>query len=186
MVTFRLATLSLVCNLYKSALDIVLISLFVSVAARSNSTPFTRPMDGMIIHSVYIILGGEWHCESRDLTHFNEPSLQARIWTTRSKVPPTCLANNYTLVSLSGQGLHLSQTDTKASSRLHILRVCKFYGLPLDHLHILFTSLILPTLTYAVEVWGCAYYQKYLSRIDRLFKTILSRLSELSVLRELL
>ena len=66
--------------------------------------------------------------------------------------------------------LHLDNILSKASSRLHILRVCKFYGLPLDDLHILFTSLILPTLTYAVEVWGCAYYHKYLSRIDRLFK----------------
>ena len=47
---------------------------------------------------------------------------------------------------------HLDNMLSKASSRLHILRVCKFYGLPLDHLHILFTSLILPTLTYAVEV----------------------------------
>ena len=38
------------------------------------------------------------------------------------------------------------------------------------HLHLLFISLILPIFTYAVEVWGCAYYHKYLSRIDRLFK----------------
>ena len=30
--------------------------------------------------------------------------------------------------------------------------------------------LILPIFTYAVEVWGCTYYHKYLSRIDRLFK----------------
>ena len=37
---------------------------------------------------------------------------------------------------------------------------------------ILLTSLILPILTYAVEVWGCAYYHKYLSRIDRLFKRV--------------
>ena len=66
--------------------------------------------------------------------------------------------------------LHLDNILSKASSRLHILRVCKFYGLPLDHLHILFTSLILPILTYAVEEWGCAYYHKYLNSIDRLFK----------------
>ena len=57
--------------------------------------------------------------------------------------------------------LHLDNTLSKASSRLYILRVCKFYGLPLDHLHLLFTSLILPIFTYAVEVWGCAYYHKY-------------------------
>ena len=44
---------------------------------------------------------------------------------------------------------------------LYISRVCKFYGLPLDHFHLLFTTLILPIFTYAVEVWGCAYYHKY-------------------------
>ena len=43
------------------------------------------------------------------------------------------------------------------------------WDLHLDSLHILFTSLILSILTYAVEVWGSAYYHKYLSRIDRLF-----------------
>ena len=32
---------------------------------------------------------------------------------------------------------HLDNILSKASSRLHILRVCKFYGLPLDHLDIL-------------------------------------------------
>ena len=64
--------------------------------------------------------------------------------------------------------LHLDNILSKASSRLYILSVCKFYGLPLDHLHLLFTSLILPIFTYAVEVWGCAYYHKYLSCIGRL------------------
>ena len=66
--------------------------------------------------------------------------------------------------------LHLDNILSKAGSRLYILRVCKFYGLPLDHPRLLFTSLILPIFTYAVQVWGCAYYHKYLSRIDRLFK----------------
>ena len=66
--------------------------------------------------------------------------------------------------------LHLDNILSKASGRLYILRVCKFYGLPLDYLHLLVTSLILPILAYAVQVWGCAYYHKYLSRIDRLFK----------------
>ena len=43
--------------------------------------------------------------------------------------------------------LHLENILSKASSCLYILRVCKFYGLPLDHLHLLFTSLILPRST---------------------------------------
>ena len=67
--------------------------------------------------------------------------------------------------------LHLRIILSTAGSRLYILRVCKFYGLPLDHPRLLFTSLILAIFTYAVlQVWGCAYYHKYLSRIGRLFK----------------
>ena len=70
--------------------------------------------------------------------------------------------------------LHLDNILSKDSSRLYILSVGKFYGLPLDHLHLhlhlLFISVILPIFTYAVEVWGCVYSYKYLSRIDRLFK----------------
>ena len=34
---------------------------------------------------------------------------------------------------------------------------------------ITFQSLILTVFTYAIEVWGCAFYSKYLSRIDKLF-----------------
>ena len=63
--------------------------------------------------------------------------------------------------------LHLDNTLSKASSRLYILRVCKFYGLPLDHLHLLFTSLILPIFTYAVEVSSGAYHHKHSSRMHR-------------------
>ena len=40
--------------------------------------------------------------------------------------------------------LHLNNILSQASSRLYILRVCKFCGIPLDHLHLLFISLILP------------------------------------------
>lgn len=67
--------------------------------------------------------------------------------------------------------LHLDNILSTAISRLYSLLVSKFYGLPLpDHRHRLFISLILPIFTYAMEVWGCANYHKYLSRIDRLFK----------------
>ena len=33
----------------------------------------------------------------------------------------------------------------------------------------LFQSLIISVFTYAIEVWGCCYYDKYLKRIDKLF-----------------
>ena len=37
------------------------------------------------------------------------------------------------------------------------------------NLNLLFQSLILSVFTYAIEVWGCAFYSKYLGRIDKLF-----------------
>ena len=33
----------------------------------------------------------------------------------------------------------------------------------------LFQSLIISVFTYAIEVWGCCYYDKCLKRIDKLF-----------------
>ena len=42
---------------------------------------------------------------------------------------------------------------SKASSRLYILRVCKYYGYSLQELTLLFDSLIMSLFTYAIEVW---------------------------------
>ena len=58
---------------------------------------------------------------------------------------------------------------SKASSRLYIIRICKYYGYSIENLDLLFQSLILSIFTYATEVWGCAFYSKYFSRIDKLF-----------------
>ena len=41
---------------------------------------------------------------------------------------------------------------SKASSRLYILRVCKYYGFSLQELTLLFDSLIMSLFTYAIEV----------------------------------
>ena len=60
-------------------------------------------------------------------------------------------------------------TYSKASSRLYIIRIRKYYGYSIENLDLLFQSLILSVFTYAIEVWGCAIYTKYLSRIDKLF-----------------
>ena len=62
---------------------------------------------------------------------------------------------------------------SKASSRLYILRVCKYYGYSLQELTLLFDSLIMSLFTYAIEVWACAYYSKYLSQIDRFCKLLI-------------
>ena len=64
---------------------------------------------------------------------------------------------------------HIDHVLSKASSRLYILRVCRFYGCPKEQLDLLFQSLIISVFTYAIEVWGCCYYDKYLKRIDKLF-----------------
>ena len=49
---------------------------------------------------------------------------------------------------------HFDHMLSKASSRLYILRVCKHYGFSVDYLNLLFKSLILSIVTYAIEVWG--------------------------------
>ena len=64
---------------------------------------------------------------------------------------------------------HIDYLLSKASSRLYILRICKYYGYSTENLDLLFQSLILSVFTYATEVWGCAFYSKYLSSIDKLF-----------------
>jgi len=56
---------------------------------------------------------------------------------------------------------------SKASSRLYILRVCKYYGFSLQELTLLFDSLIMSLFTYAIEVWASAHYCKYPSHIDK-------------------
>ena len=56
----------------------------------------------------------------------------------------------------------------KAGKRMYILRVCKKYGYSTDCLHYLFHSLIMSLFQYAVSVWACASYSKYLHKIDKL------------------
>ena len=62
---------------------------------------------------------------------------------------------------------------SKGSSRLYILRVCKYYGYSLQELTLLFENIIMPLFTYAIEVWACAHYGKYFPQIDRFCKRAL-------------
>ena len=55
----------------------------------------------------------------------------------------------------------------KASVRLYILRVCKYYGYSMEDLTMLFNSLIMSVFLYAIEVWACAYRDGYIKRIDK-------------------
>ena len=54
---------------------------------------------------------------------------------------------------------------SKASCRLYILRVFKYYSYSLQELTLLFSSLIMLLFTYAIEVWVCAHYDKYLLKL---------------------
>ena len=65
--------------------------------------------------------------------------------------------------------IHIDYLLSKASRRLCIIRICKYYGYSIENLDLRFQSLILSVFTDAIEVWGCALYSKYLSRIDKLF-----------------
>ena len=47
---------------------------------------------------------------------------------------------------------HFQNMMDKANSRLHILRICKYYGYTLEELTILFHSLIMSVFTCAIEV----------------------------------
>ena len=49
---------------------------------------------------------------------------------------------------------------------MYIMRVCKYYGFPIKQLDTLFNTLIMPIITYGIELWGGAYFNKYISQID--------------------
>ena len=52
---------------------------------------------------------------------------------------------------------HIDYLLSKASSRLYVLRICKYYRYSIEHLDLLFQSLILLVFTYAIEVWGVLF-----------------------------
>ena len=66
--------------------------------------------------------------------------------------------------------LHVDNLLRKASSRLYILSVCKYFGYPKEQLTKLFDLLIMSLFLYGIEIWGAAYQGKYLDRINKFFK----------------
>ena len=58
---------------------------------------------------------------------------------------------------------------SKASSRLYILRVCRYYNYSISSLDLLFQSLILSIFMYGIKFWGNPFYSTYLSRTDKFF-----------------
>ena len=55
---------------------------------------------------------------------------------------------------------------SKAAGRMYILRVRKYYDMPINQLNLLFNSLIIPLFTYGTELWG-GTYTKYINQIDK-------------------
>ena len=51
---------------------------------------------------------------------------------------------------------HFEEMLSKASERMYIIRVCKYYGFTAKQLDLLFYSLIMSLFTYAIELWGGA------------------------------
>ena len=68
--------------------------------------------------------------------------------------------------------LHVDSLLSRASSRLCILRVCRYYGYTKDQLSKVFDSLIMSLFLYGLEVWGSAYQGKY-SATNRLGSLLL-------------
>ena len=64
-------------------------------------------------------------------------------------------------------GRHFEKMLSKASERMYILRVCKYYGFTAKQLDLHFRSLIMSLFTYAIELWGGACYTKHIIQIDK-------------------
>ena len=49
---------------------------------------------------------------------------------------------------------------------MYILGVCKYYGMSINQLNLLFNSLIMSLFIYGVELWG-GTYNKYINQIEK-------------------
>ena len=113
----------------------------------------------------------EWsenNCMKVNLTKTWELLLRGK--TTRTPPEPLKIIGrkeNLKLLGVTSEQVPVNW-DTH-SSRLYIIRICKYYGYCVENLDLLFQSLILSVFTYAIEVWGCTFYGEYLSKIDKLF-----------------
>ena len=68
--------------------------------------------------------------------------------------------------------LHFEEIMGKASGRMYILRVCKYYGMPFKQLNLLFNSLIMSLFTYGIELRRGTYYNKYVNQIDKFINRV--------------
>ena len=62
--------------------------------------------------------------------------------------------------------IHFEEMIGRAAGRMYILRVCKYYGMSINQLNLLFSSLIMSLFMYGVELWG-GTYNKYINQIEK-------------------
>ena len=66
--------------------------------------------------------------------------------------------------------LHASNLLYRASSRMHIMRICRTSGNSKEQLTYLFDTLIMSSFMYGIEVCGSALERNYLDRIDKFLR----------------
>ena len=62
--------------------------------------------------------------------------------------------------------IHFEEMMGGAAGRMYILRVCKYCGMSINQLNLLFNSLIMSLFIYGVELWG-GTYNKYINQIEK-------------------
>ena len=110
----------------------------------------------------------EWsenNCMKVNLTKTWELLLRGK--TTRTPPEPLEIIGRKEKLKLLG--VTFEQVPVNWDTHIDYIRMCKYYGFSTENLDLHFQSLILSVFTYAIEVWGCAFCSKYLSRIDKLF-----------------
>ena len=143
------------------------ISLSIPVGAKLNQADSESEVKSIMEwaknNRMSLNLGKTWEMLMKGKTEKDEPDpLQYIKRKSNLKLLGVTFEDNPT-----NWDTHFDYMLSKASSRLYILRVCKYNGFSVDYLDLLFKSLILSIFTYAIEVWGGAFYNKYLSRIDK-------------------
>ena len=62
--------------------------------------------------------------------------------------------------------IHFEEMIGRAAGRMYILRACKYYGMSINQLNLLFNSLIMSLFIYGVELWGDTY-NRYINQIEK-------------------
>ena len=148
-------------NLVKYADDIT-----ISVPVRQSTDPAAAEVDNMKkradTNEMSLNFTKAWeicmHSKTTKLSPPELPGIKRKAWLKLLGVTFQEDTTNW--------DIHIDNMLFKASSRMYILRVCKSYGYSKDQLN-LFNLLVMSVFLYGIEVWGAAYQQEHLDRINR-------------------